>query len=142
MDYKKTFSFIYSIIIFALCLWLLLRLSFYNNNGVKAYELFIQPTSSNVLRFEVLRTPIQLLIVCITSIYTAIALVKQKYIKTAKLLNYLILFLLLCLLIYSNTEPKSMFKKMMHPELLFSFVVFAIPCLINIKTLRKLSTLQ
>lgn len=134
---KHPIAFTISVISFGL--WLAFFGDYVVTNGVGTLNLLVNPTSSNELRFMVVRLPICFFIASATFLFSAIALAKDKFIIAARALNYLILVLLLIELIYVRSGEYTYTKKLMNLELLLSNFFFVIPCLINLSAIGKKS---
>lgn len=73
----------------------------------------------------------------LTSI-SAYSISKCKYVNHALLLNIFQLMFVFVVVIYAYSMPMSMNKKMMQPEAIVFFFIYAIPSLINLRVLKKM----
>lgn len=116
---------------------------FTNNNFLDILGVLSDPTIAIERKIHLLRNPFCFLVGMIAFGFTSVTLIKkdvEKLNDVSRWMNILVLLILLIELIYSNTGDKSMIKKMIHVELMFSVFILVLPCWWNLKVLKRLSS--
>jgi len=120
---------------------LLSLITFANNNFQEILGVLSDSTNSIERKIQLIWDPFCFLIRMITFGFTSVTLIKsdvEKLNNISRLMNICILLILLMELIYSTTGNKSMFKNIMHANLIVNVFVLVLPCWWNLRVLKRL----
>ena len=136
-------KFLISINLVEFLLWasLLSLILFANNNFQEILGVLSDPANSIERKIQLILDPFCFLISMITFGVTSVTLIKndvEKLNNVSRWLNIFILLILLMELIYSTTGNKSMYKNIMHANLIVSVFVLVLPCWWNLRVLKRL----
>ena len=136
-------KFLISINLVEFLLWasLLSLILFANNNFQDILGVLSDPANSIERKIQLILDPFCFLISMITFGFTSVTLIKndvEKLNNVSRWLNIFILLILLMELIYSTTGNKSMYKNIMHANLIVSVFVLVLPCWWNLRVLKRL----